>query len=247
MLHKAEGIVIRNIDYGESHKIVVLYTKEYGKISVMARGARKVKSRLSAVTQLFTYGEYVYYQSGQMGNLNAGDIVVSHHALRNDLHMAAYAAYIAEMVDRIAGEERSEYLFEQLKAGLSALEEGKDPEIVVSVFEMKMLALAGYSPVLDRCVSCGERESDFAASAASGGVLCRNCRAKDARAIPLTEGVWKLLRLLQQIDLRRIGKTEVKPATKAQLKRCLREFMDTYVDVKWKSRHFLDQMDKYDL
>ncbi len=63
MLQKCEGIVLRTTDYGETNKIVTLYTREWGKIGVMARGAKKPKSRLSAITQPFTYG-YFLMQKG---------------------------------------------------------------------------------------------------------------------------------------------------------------------------------------
>jgi DNA repair protein RecO (recombination protein O) len=247
MLYRVEGIVIRSMDYGEGNKIISLYTKQYGKVSVMARGVKKMKSRHSAITQLFTYGEFAYFKSGQMGTLNDGEIVRSHHRLREDLHMAAYAAYLAELVDRMTEEnDGSAYLFEQLNAGLDAMEDGKDAQITAHIFEMKMLSFAGYSPVLAECVSCGGNAQDPVISVSMGGLLCTACRSRDTAAMVVSEGTLKLLSLFTQMDLRRLGAVNVKPNTKAELKRCMREWMDTHVDVRFKSRGFLDQMEKYD-
>ncbi|WNQ13467.1 DNA repair protein RecO [Paenibacillus aurantius] len=246
MLKRTEGIVIRSTDYGEGHKIVTLYTREAGKISLMARGAKKAKSRHTAVTQLFTYGEFVFFQGSGMGTLNQGDLIESHHALREDLHKAAYSSYLVEMVDRLVpDQEPNGMLFEQLKAGLSAIEEDKDADIVIHIMEMKMLALAGYLPQLDECVSCGSDEGQMALSVMQGGVLCPRCRLKDPGALVLAPGTLKLLRLFQRMDLRRIGSVEVKAETKAQLKAAMRSFMDVHMGVKWKSRSFLEQMEKY--
>lgn len=248
MLHKVEAIVIRSMDYGEGNKIITLFTRDWGKVGVMARGAKKLKSRNSAITQLFTYGEYVYFKSSQMGTLNHGEIIESHHLLREDLAKTAYGAYLVEMVDRsVAEQEPNEFLFEQLKAGLTAIEEGKDAQITAHIFEMKILALSGYAPVVDECVACGESGGEWALSISLGGVLCSRCRQRDPAAVVLSEGTLKLLRLLRHVDLRRLGKVEVKPETRMQLKRCMRDFMDTHIGVKWKSRNFLDQMDKYEL
>lgn len=248
MLYKVEGIVIRSMDYGEGNKIISLFTRETGKMSVMARGAKKLKSRHSAITQLFTYGQYVVYKSGQMGTLNAGEIIDSHHKLRENLHAAAYSSYLAEMYDKLMGEmEPNAVMFEQLLAALKAIEENKEPAIILHIMEMKMLALSGYSPELSHCVSCGTEEGDMVLSAGNGGVLCRACKGKDPHAVALSEASWKLLRLFQRVDLRRLGNVEVKQTTKAQLKQCMRALMDTYLDLRWKSRHFLDQMDKFDL
>jgi DNA repair protein RecO (recombination protein O) len=246
MLVRVEGIVIRSIDYGEGDKILTLFSKEAGKISVMARGAKKLKSRHSAIAQLFTYGEFNCYKPGSMGTLNAGEIWNSYHRLKEDIHKTAYASYLMELTDRMIGEnERNAPLFEQLKAALDAMDEEKDPQIVTHIYEMKMLAIAGYMPELNECVSCGTREGTMALSVSLGGTVCSRCRHSDPGALAVSDGTLKLLRLFLHMDIRRLGKTEVKEATKNQLKQCIRQFLDAHVDVKWKSRNFIDQMDKY--
>ncbi|MVO99416.1 MULTISPECIES: DNA repair protein RecO [Paenibacillus] len=249
MLNRVQGIVLRSMDYGEGNKIITLYTRELGKVGVMARGAKKVKSRLGAVTQLFTNGDYVFFRQGQqLASLNSGEIIEPHHKLREDLYKSAYASYLVEMVDRMLGEEdRSLFLFDQLEAGLLAIEQDKDMQIVAHVFELKMLALAGYTPILDRCASCERTDELSAFSVSLGGAACINCRRQDHYAAPVADSTLRLMRLLQQVDLRRIGNVNVKDSTKAQLKHSMRLYMDAHVGIKWKARSFLDQMDKYDL
>jgi DNA repair protein RecO (recombination protein O) len=246
MLYRVEGIVIRSMDYGEGNKIITILTKSYGKMSVMARGAKKVKSRQSAITQLFTYGEFIFYKTGSMGTLNHGEIIEAYHELREDIHKTAYCSYLMELTDRMLGDQdRCEFVFDQLKAALDAMKEDKDPQILIHIYEMKMLGIAGYMPDLQQCVSCGSSDGDMMLSAMLGGILCRRCWNRDPQAIALPETGLKLLRLFQQVDIRRLGKVELKPATKQMLKRCMRQLYDTHVDVKWKSRSFLDQMEKY--
>ncbi|GGI43445.1 DNA repair protein RecO [Paenibacillus marchantiophytorum] len=249
MLRSVQGIVLRSMDYGEGNKIISLFTPELGKVGVMARGAKKVKSRHAAVTQLFTYGDFVFFkQKGQMGSLNSAEIIEAHHALREDLHMSAHASYLVEMTDRMLGdEEGSAYIFEQLKAGLMAIQEGKDMQIVVHLYEMKMFELAGYLPVTDACVSCGETTGMASFSPAMGGTLCTRCRYKDAVALPIGEGTYKLLKLFPRMDMRRLGAVQVKDETKNQLKACMRAYMDVHIGVQWKSRGFIEQMEKYNI
>lgn len=247
MLIRTQGIVLRSTDYGEANSIISLFTADMGKISVMVRGGKRMKSPHSASVQLFTYGDYmIFRKGGQMGSLNQGEIIKSHHALREDLVKAAYSSYVAEMADRLTPEnEPNPMLFEQVNAALTAIGEDKDPDIVVHIIEMKMLALAGYLPQLDECVSCGRDDGSMALSVSQGGVLCPRCRAKDPSAIDLAPGSLKLLRLFQRVDLRRLGSVEVKPETKAQLKQAMRSFMDVHTGTKWKARGFLEQMEKY--
>jgi len=248
MLYKVEGIIIRSMDYGEGNKICSLYTREAGKMSVMAKGAKKLNSRHGAITQLFTYGQYVVYKGSRMGTLNGGEILSSHQKLREDLMKAAYASYLAELLEKLTGEnEPNGMMFEQLLAALKAIEEDKEPSTVLHIMEMKMLALAGYLPELEQCVSCGSDQGEYGLSPGNGGLLCRSCKIKDPHSLPLSDAGLKLLRLFQRVDLRRLGSIELKPTTKAELKRAMRALTDTHLDVRLKSRSFLDQMEKYDL
>jgi len=243
-----EGIVIRSMDYGENNKIIAIYTPHSGKMSIMVRGAKKLNSRFSSVTQVFTHGEFVLFKTSSMGTLNQSETLESHHKLRENLHMSAYSAYVAELVDRIVPEfDQNEMMFEQLKASLEAIESDKDPAIVLHIMEMKMLAIAGYLPQLDACVSCNAHEGEMGISVTQGGVLCVNCFYKDAQLIRISAPTLKMLRLFQRLDLRRLGAIEVKAETKKQLKFIMRAFMDHYIDIRLKARHFLDQMDKYEL
>jgi len=251
MLYRVEGIVIRSMDYGEGNKIITLCTENTGKIGVLVRGAKKVKSRHAALTQLFTLGEYVFFRNGTgLGTLNAGEISVSHHRLRGDLYMAAYASYACELLDRILlDEETGSFWFQQLKACLGELEEGKDPGIILNVYEMKMLQTAGYAPVLDACVSCGrsQSEDELLISPRLGGVLCTYCRHVDPQALKVTPRTLKLLRIFERLDLRKLGNIDVKQETKLELKKVMRSFIDMQLGVNLKSRNFLDQMDKYEI
>lgn len=249
MLVRVEGIVIRSFDYGEGDKILTVFSKEAGKMSIMARGAKKLKSRHSAIAQLFTHGEFTCYRagSGSMATLNNGEIENTYYPLRQDIHKTAYASYLMELTDKTVGEnERNAPLFEQLKAALDALDEDKDPQIVINIYELHMLAVAGYRPVLDECVSCGAKPSEtMAISVRLGGTVCASCRRHDPAVFAVTEGTLRLLRLFLQMDIRRLGRTEVKEETKRQLNHTIRQLLDAHMDVKWKSRHFIDQMDKY--
>ncbi|GAB7053731.1 MULTISPECIES: DNA repair protein RecO [unclassified Paenibacillus] len=246
MQYRVQGIVIRSMDYGEGNKIITLFTRELGKMSVVARGAKKVKSRYGSSAQLFTYGDYLFFKSGQLGTLNHAEIIEAFHKIREDLHKAAHASYLAELTDRMMGDQEGQpFLFGQLKASLQAIQEDKDLQIVNHLYEIKMLMHAGYTPELEHCVVCREKSEPVAISIGMGGVLCERCRLRDPEAIRLTSGVYKLLRLFMQLDARRLGQIDVKPQTKQLLKQIIRNYFDTHVGIRLKSRDFLDQMDKY--
>ncbi|SEN09830.1 DNA repair protein RecO [Paenibacillus sp. OV219] len=248
MQYRVEGIVIRSTDYGEGNKIITLFTRTHGKIGIVVRGAKKVKSRHGSLAQLFTYGEYLFFRNSGLGTLTHGEIIESHHVLREQLELTAYSSYAVELVDRALQEEdASAYIYEQLKACLTAFVAGKDVTITIQLFEMKILEAAGYAPDFTACMSCGNAEGRMALSARAGGVLCSRCRYKDPSAMELNEGALKLLRMFRQLDLRRLGNITVRDETKKQLKLVMRALMDTHLALQLKSRSFLDQMERFEL
>ncbi|WP_078597211.1 DNA repair protein RecO [Evansella clarkii] len=245
MLQKVEGIIIRTNDYGETNKILTIYTRENGKIALMARGAKRPKSRHASSAQLFVYGIFIYQSSRGIGTLNQADVISSFRDVRSDLRLTAHAAYLVELIDKLTEDNsRNPYLFELLYQTMNYLNEGSDPDILTRIFETKMLEVAGTSPVLDRCTLCGNPEGGVSFSLKHSGLLCRRCEAEDEHRLSVSPSVIKLLRLFQYIDIKRIGNINVKDETKKQLKTLLNYYYDEYVGVRLKSKKFLDQVDQ---
>lgn len=245
MLQKVEGIVIRTTDYGEANKILTLYTRELGKIGVMARGAKRPKSRLSSISQLFTHGQYVFQKTSGLGVLNQGEMIQSFRDLREDIFLTAYAAYIVELLDKLTDQRViNPYLYELLFQTLKYIDEGLDYEILTRIFEVKMLKVAGIGLHVDGCSHCGASEGEFSFSVKEGGFLCHRCYFVDERTIKINSGTAKLLRLFYYFDLNRLGNISVKPETKQQLKQVLEAYFDEYSGLYLKSKRFLNQLDK---
>jgi DNA repair protein RecO (recombination protein O) len=248
MLQKVEGIVIRTTDYGEANKILTLYTRELGKIGVMARGAKRPKSRLSSISQLFTHGQYVFQKTTGLGVLNQGEMVQSFRDLREDIFLTAYGAYIVELLDKLTDQhDINPYLYELLFQTLKYMDEGFDYEILTRIFEVKMLRVAGIGLNVDGCSHCGASEGEFSFSVKEGGFLCHRCFHVDERTIKINSGTAKLLRLFYHFDLNRLGSISVKPETKEQLKQLLEAYFDEYSGLYLKSKRFLSQLDKMKL
>ncbi|MEL3972856.1 DNA repair protein RecO [Rossellomorea oryzaecorticis] len=244
MLQKCEGIVIRTNHYGESNKIVTIYTREFGKIGLMARGAKKSNSRLSAISQLFTYGHFMFIKGSGLGTLQQGEIAESLRHVREDLFKTAYATYIVDLLDKSTEDRKpNPFLFELLYKVLQYLNEDFDPEILMHIFEMKMLPVLGLHPHLNGCSICGETEGTFGFSFKENGFICHRCADEDPHHLPLSQGTVKLLRLFYYFDINRLGNISVKDETKDQLKRVIRTYYDENSGLTLKSRRFLDQMD----
>ncbi|MBP2241662.1 DNA repair protein RecO (recombination protein O) [Cytobacillus eiseniae] len=247
MLEKCEGIVIRTTNYGETNKIVTLYTREWGKIGVMARGAKKPKSRLAAVTQLFTYGYFLVQKTSGLGSLQQGEMISSMRRIKEDIFLTAYASYIIDLTDKSTDERKpNPYLFELVHQILNYINEGYDAEILVNIFEMKMLNILGLYPVLNQCAICGNTDGQFSFSIREGGLLCHRCLEKDPYHFKISAAAVKLMRIFYYLDLSRLGNISVKPETKAELKKIIDAYYDEYSGLHLKTKRFLEQMAKYD-
>lgn len=247
MQQQTEGLVLRARPYGESHKIVTMLTPQ-GKVALMARGASKPRSRLSAVTQPLTQGHYVFYRSSTsaMGSLNHGEYLHGFWHLAADLRLHYYAMYLAECLDKMIPEDSPEgggwYSF--ALSWLKHLEAGKDPEVLKALFDLRLLAFAGYAPVFQHCYRCHSQEGPFFVSVAGGGIVCTRCQAPQSATglFSVTPAVLKLLRLLQKIPIGRLGQIDLKPETSAQLIRVTQAFVDYYLDLPLKSREVLEEL-----
>ena len=246
MLEKCEGIIIRTTNYGETNKIVTLYTREWGKVGVMARGAKKPNSRLAAVTQLFTYGYFLVQKSSGLGGLQQGEIISSMRSIREDNILTAYASYIVDLTDKSIDDRKpNPFLFELVYQTLNLINEGYDAEIIVNIFEMKMLNTLGLYPVLNQCSICGHTEGHFSFSIREGGLICHRCLEKDPYHLKISPSAVKLLRLFYYLDLARLGNVSVKSETKVELKQVISAYYDEYSGLNLKTKKFLNQMGKF--
>jgi DNA repair protein RecO (recombination protein O) len=246
MLQKCEGIVIRTTDYGETNKIITIFTREWGKIGVMARGAKKPNSRLSSVTQLFTHGYFLVQRGSGLGSLQQGEIATSLRSIGEDIFLTAYASYIVELTDKCTDEKKpNPFHFELLLQTLNYMNEGYEPDILMNIYEMKMLNVMGLYPVLNQCSVCGSTDGHFSFSIREGGFICHRCLEKDRYHYKLSPATVKLLRLFYYFDLSRLGNISVKAETKAELKNVIDSYYEEYSGLHLKTKKFLNSMDQF--
>lgn len=245
VLDKVKGIVIRTQDYGETNKIVTIYSANAGKFSAVARGAKKPKSRMAAVTQPFIYGEFMTYLSSGLGTIQQAELIHSFREIREDIFKTAYASYILELTDKLVDSRQANaFLFQQLYLTLEWIAQGKDIAVPIMMYEMKLFAVGGFAPVVDHCVNCRSKQFPFAFSIAEGGLLCPKCRHKDPHAIGIPDPVAKLFHVFANADLKRVGQVSVKPDNLKRLRILLDAYYDQYGGYFLKTKKFLNQLDK---
>jgi len=221
-----------------------MFTKEAGKVTAMARGAKKPRSKLAAVTQLFTHGTFLIRKGRGMGTLSQGEPIDSMRFIREDLEATAYASYVVEMVDRLTEEnERFHGVYDLLHESLLAINEEYDPEAVSLFVEWKMLPVGGIHPILHECANCRATEGEFAFSFKEIGFLCHRCFSVDRYLVRLTPTQVKLIRTFYTVPLHRVGNLALKKETKALMKKIVRTVYDEQLGIWFKTRSFLDQLE----
>ncbi|WP_106497116.1 DNA repair protein RecO [Lentibacillus sp. Marseille-P4043] len=246
MLEKVEGIVIKTQDYGETHKIVTIFSKKVGKFAAIAKGAKKPKSRMAAVTQPFILGEFFVYMNTGLSTIQQGEIVQSFRAIREDIIKTAYTAYLVELTDKLLDQHTPDvYLYDQLNRTLYWIAENERAEIPIMMYELKLFAKGGFAPTVDCCVNCGCKEAPFSFSISEGGLLCTRCLHLDQDAIALPNVLVKLLHVFLHAGLEQIGNISMKEKNIRLLRQLLDAYYDRYGGFYIKSKKFLNQLDLF--
>ncbi len=143
---KTKAVVIKTQDYKENDKLVWLYTEELGKVTAIARGAKKSKSKLFALTLPLCYGDYVLFKGKNLYNLQEGKIINSFQGLLNNLDKLTYSSYLCELIDICLEDgENNKQLYKDFITCLYLLNtDALDYEMLIRSFELKLLKSTGY-------------------------------------------------------------------------------------------------------
>ena len=242
MIKKVEGIVVSEIDYKESSKIINVLTPEYGIIGIIARGTKQVKSKLSGVTSKLTYGYFhINYKENGLSTLMEVDVINKFKSIHKDINMMSYSIYLLELADRVYKHDSDNEVYNLLIASLKKIDEGYDYKVISNIFELKMLDFLGIRPIIDECVNCGNKNDIVTISSYRGGYLCKNC-AKGEVIVNIK--TIKLLRMFYYVDISKISKLEVSDNVKEELSKFIYDYYDRYSGIYLKSREFLQNLEK---
>jgi len=207
-ISKTEAVVTKSLRLGETSKIVWLYTKDFGRVKVVAKGARSTKSKFGSSLELFTHSSVVFYRKDRrdLQLLSQSDSLRHFPALEKDVARFAFASACIELLETmISGEEPNPPLFQLLLDVLDCLEKcpREGLRIVFWAFELKAAELLGYRPELSRCSRCAkEADAELVRFAPlKGGLICRSCASREQDSFQITPEAKSLVRRLQAAPL----------------------------------------------
>ncbi len=247
MVEEVEGIVIREVKYRDADRILTLYTKEHGRITASANGARRMKSPLHGVTLPFVRGEYSIFFGRGINRIQSGQVLASYYGISENLDQLAYGQYLFELVALTTPEgESNERDYALLAKTLEVLQRVSDGALksLVHAFELKHLAFLGLRPQLGACAVCGKQEADFHHfHAMHGGIICSDCVRKTRGSMRVSDSVIPTMRFLLMTSFEEIIARPISEAVLKEIETCVLEFIFLQTDRRdFRSLAFLRQI-----
>lgn len=242
------GIVLRAVNYRESSRILTVFSRDRGRITVSAKGCLRPKCRERAATEQFTLGEYGLTERTGRYYLNTACIEDAFYNLRLDIDRLAHAAYFVELCESVLNEEEPQgELFDLLALMLKSLCDGKiNLEMVRLFFEVKAMDILGFRPEVSSCAACGgDLKDKLWFSVTAGGAVCENCRLEAADGKPMLPGTAAFLRQVLDWDTERMSVLKPAAAVMENLEQAWRPFLKWHLEKTYKIDGFMDKLKSY--
>jgi DNA repair protein RecO (recombination protein O) len=244
-VYRTLAVVLRRRDLGEADRILTLYTRDYGKLNAVAKGARKPHSKKAGHVELFTQIDVLLSQGRSLEVVSQVEMQEAFPRIREDLVRATYAAHFAELVDAFTEEgDESRAVYDLLVAGLNWLSDTPDPRRAARFYELHLLDLSGYRFELRECVVGGEpiKPQNQFYSPADGGIICPKCAANRPRVRPISLQALKVLRYFQAQPFDVVEQLSLTPKTHNELEQVLHETITYHLERRLRSAAFLKRL-----
>lgn len=237
---EVEGIIVSELSYGETSKIVNVLTKDHGIIGMIAKGAKTVKSKLRSSTLKLTYGIfYITYKEGKLSLLNSVDVIDNFKNIKTDIEKISYASYIIELAQGVIKHSLNADVYNLLISSLKKIDEGFNPLVITNILELKYLQYLGVMPILDSCAVCGSVKSIATLSSYRGGYVCNNC-LKNEKIV--SEKTIKLIRMFYYVDIEKITKLDISKQAEMEINNFISDYYDRYTGLYIKTKDFIKNL-----
>ena len=239
MIKTIEGIIVNEVPYKETSKIINILTKDLGIVGVIAKGAFKTKSPYMGLTNKLTYGYFHINYRENLSTLIEVDLIDSFKTIKKDLTKISYAIFLTDLVNQVYKHEQNSSIYSIYLASLKKINEGFDPLIITNIFEIKMLDYLGIRPCIDKCVNCHSTSNIVTISSYKGGYLCNKCLGNEKI---VTAKTIKLIRMFYYVDISKIEKLDISDNVKNEINRFVDDYYDRYSGLYLKSKDFLSKI-----
>lgn len=262
MLTDTEGIILRQTKAAGGRRMILLFSRKYGKISVGTGLNEKSRGKSALAMRPFTYGRYELFKNRDSYNLNSAEVLKSYYKIGEDVDKYMNSAYVLEFTEKLLAEEQpAAGLFRLILDFFDAMEiRKKKHETLVLAYQIKAMKIMGIMPQLNQCVRCGAdlsrdkpqgQEANCGPayfSIADGGVICRTCgdspeiSRNDRLIYSVDFGIVDILKYFSGNPLKSFENLALKEDVQKQLHTMMKEYAAYYLDIgELKSERFLEE------
>lgn len=238
MYTDTEAIIMRQTKTVNGRRMILLFSKKYGKISAGSSMNESGKNKSALALRPFTYGRYELFKNKDSFNINGAEVISSHYRLGDDVDKYMNASYVLEFTDKLLPEgEPAPGMFNLLTDFMSMMEQRKSAYgTLVLGFLCKALSQAGHEPVLNACASCGSKDSLLYFSVKEGGLVCPGCaKASDLNntlIFPVGVVIIDILNYLFQHPLRNLESLALNEDVQRQAEKILKAYIAYHLEIE---------------
>ncbi len=233
---KVNGIILSENNLGDFDKMLTMLTPGLGKISCVAKGARRPKSALLAGTQIFCFGEYLMYKGTNTYHINSVEPIEVFYNLRTDLDKLKYAVHINKIVQDVTTENQNCYNILQLLLNTlyTIAETDKNMDLVLGIFKLRLLCILGFTPNIKECTNCKEKEKIGYFSLKDNGFKCEACGRQDTSAITISESTKNALKYTVTAPAKKIYSFNIKEESLEEFKLVTKLYFNEKLEKEYK-------------
>lgn len=210
---KVEGIVISEMNYKETSKIINILTKEYGKIGIISKGCRSLKSNLRSVSKKLIHGTFnISYKPNTLSTLIDVEVINDYSNIATSIEKITYASIILDLFNQVLKQTTSDDMLDLLHHSLNLIENDLDYEVVYIIVSLKLLEYLGVKPDLEQI---------------------------DLNDYQYSDKTKKLITMFFYVDLEKITKLTISDKVKREIEQFVDQYYQEYTGIYLKSSEFL--------
>lgn len=240
MLREVEGFILSETPYGDTSKIINVFTKEEGVIGIICKGAKSLKSKNRVATMKLSYARFnIYYKKDKLSTLVSADIIDPLKKIKEDIILVSFLSYISELTSQVLKQSNDEEIYDTFMNIVLKLNEGLDPIVLTNILEIKYLEYLGVLFNLDSCVLCGSKTNIATIDGDKGGYVCLNCLTNEVVVDPK---VIKMIRMYYYVNVKSIKEIKVEEKVRDTINEFLDVYYDRYTGLFLNSKGFLKKL-----
>ncbi|GAB4398939.1 MAG: DNA repair protein RecO [Anaerolineales bacterium] len=241
--YRLEVIVLREYDWGEADRILTVFSREQGKLRLLAKGVRKIRSRKAGHLLPFTQSQLQVAAGREMPIITQAETIQAFASLRENLTLIGYTSYVIELLDRFTYEEGEHLsLYRLLLNTLQRLSHPDlDPLITLRYYEIRLLDAVGFRPQLTECAACNRpiQPEDQYFSNTLGGVICPRCAPQHDNLRPISVNALKYLRHFQRSPYEQAQIAAPTPAIHNEMEKLMQAYLTHLLERALNTPNFL--------